>query len=144
MFRWFRRGDAQLSDLTETLGGLGEALHALATTRTEDPSLELRVAALEREMERRHAEAEGLLLKARGKFEAARAAEERTRRLAERDEPSEEEQLEVLREAYAEAGVSLDDDLIGAEEGLHPVRNGVAARGQGKQAALALKFSGRR
>ncbi|MFG0329818.1 MAG: hypothetical protein ACF8PN_07975 [Phycisphaerales bacterium] len=143
MINWFRRLLRAVEGIAVTLGGLCDAVHALDTGAARDGALDGRVAALERELERRHAEAEGLLLKAAGKFDAARAAEERARRLAERVETSEDDQLDALRSAYAEAGIPLDDEGSGEGEGLHAVRNGMATRDESRANAYAMKWARR-
>jgi hypothetical protein len=109
-----------------------------------DPALERRIAALELELERRHAEAEGLLLAAKGKFDATRASEERARRWAQSvngAEESDELDEEEIRAAYEAAGVPLDDGGGGGAEGMQPVSPRVARRSERKAGARAMKFS---
>ena len=86
------------------------------------------------------AEAHALILKAKGQYDSARAAEERTRRLASEPEEGPDERLEALRDAYAEVGVPVGDGGFGAQEelpGLHP---SVEPSHAGKSEAYAMKF----
>lgn len=143
MFQRFRRRLAALEGIRDALGGLLEAVHELPIRSGGDAELEGRVARLELELERRHAEAEGLLLRAQGKFDAARAAEERTRRLAERAEEGDEDELEAIRAAYEEAGVPLGDEEGSEANGVQPVPSAMEARASSKQSAYAMKWAGR-
>lgn len=140
MIRWFKDVLLALRAIVHALGGIAEAIHGLSTQSEHDAGLATRVGALELEMERRHAEAEGLLLKAKGKFDAARAAEERTRRLANGAEESEEELEEAIRAAYADAGIQLEHGELGQEEGVQPMRGGMASRHESKSNAHAMKY----
>lgn len=144
MIRWFRNVSESLREISSALGGLLESVHALSMPGPTDQDLAGRVAALERELERRHAEAEGLLLKARGKHDAARAAEERARRLASRGPEESDDGGELdedtIRRAYAEAGVSLADGDGSEEEGLPAVPGGMARRQASKRSAYDAKW----
>lgn len=140
MIRYFRALLSAVEAIATGLGAVCEAVHGLDTRGRHSDGLDGRVAALEREMERRHAEAEGLLLKASGKFDAARAAEERARRLADRAESGDEERLEEIVEAYAQAGLPLHDAPNGDGETLQPVHGRVAGRHDSKSSAYAMKW----
>lgn len=144
MKRWFRSVLLALEGIRDALGGVVNAVHELHTEPAMDATLESRVAALERELERRHAEAEGLLLKAQGKFDAARAAEERTRRLAESAaQPGEgEEDLDeqAIIEAYEQVGLPLSDAAGSEENGMHTVPSRMETRRSSKQNAHRAKF----
>lgn len=143
MFRSLTRIARAIENLSETNAALLGAVHALATAAPEGSDVEPRVAALERELERRHAEAEGLLLKAQGKHDAARAAEERARRLSESAQ-EEREPIEVLAEQFEVEGLRYGDEEGSGANGVHPVPSGVAVRNPGTAAAFAMKFGGGR
>jgi len=140
MISWFKNVLLELRRIAEALGGLVDAVHALNIRPSEDAKLAARVADLELSVDRREAEAEALLLKAKGKFDAARAAEERTRRLAEGNARSDEELEESVLEAYAEAGIPLSDAPNGEEEGVPPVSTRLGRRHESKQNALSKKW----
>lgn len=145
MIRWFRGLLSALEAIRDALGGITEAVHALRTNTDVDPALESRVADLELRLERHMAEAEALMLKAKGKFDAARASEERTRRLADSapgvEEGEEELTEDELREAYAAAGIHLGNAEAEPPEGVQPLPSRMDRRRQSKQNALALKWS---
>jgi hypothetical protein len=144
MFRSLKTLAAAVLRIGDQLERLTEAVHGANTQPSADPELERRLAALELELERRHAEAEGLLLRAKGQFDAARAAEERARRHAEsaqRSEEGDELSPEELAAAYEAAGLRLDDGGGGDAEGLQPVHSRLGRRSERKAAAFAMKFS---
>lgn len=143
MIRWARHLLLALQAIAAAVEAAVDAIHGLSTGAEVDAGIASRVAALELEMERRHAEAEGLLLKAKGKMDAARSAEERARRLAESTPPSEEEQLEADLADYEAAGLLSDNGAIGPEEPMQPVPGSMATRADSKASAYQMKWQRR-
>ena len=141
MRAWFRGLLREIGRIADGVDSLLGAVHGLPTGADESGALDDRVTALERAFELRMAESEGLLLKAQGRFEAARAAEERARRLAENSAPeSPDDRLDEIVAAYEEAGVPLGNGVGGAEPELHPMPMGVEGRPSRKSEAYAMKF----
>lgn len=140
MISYFRNVLAELRLICAALGELVDAVHALNTRGADTTALDARLAALELEIDKRDARAEALLLKAEGKFKAARASEERARRLAEGVEQSEEEELEEIRQAYADAGIPLGNGGGSGEEEVPSVPTRLGRRLESKSAAFAMKF----
>lgn len=145
MIGWFRGTLRALQDIADSLGGVLQALHELSTAPAPDHGLESRVADLELSIERRAAEAEALLLKAQGKYDAARAAEERQRRLkesAERAAEGDPDLFEELARAQAAAGEVYQGDANGSEPGGMPALHGaVAPRLTEREGAYAAKWA---
>jgi hypothetical protein len=148
MFRSIKALAAHALRIGDQLERLTEAVHGVGTQAPPDADLGRRVANLELELERRHAEAEGLLLRAKGQFDAARAAEERARKHAIRAENAvggsdegDELDPEEIQAAYEAAGVFADDGGGSRDEGLQPVHPRLARRAERKAGARAMKFS---
>jgi hypothetical protein len=141
MFKNFRRALQAVVQIAQILEGLLEAVHGLSHGSATDPDVAKRLAAVEREFERRNAEAEGLLLRAKGQLDAARAAEERQRRLAERS-PESSEPIEELAEAYAQGGVPQADGDDGSGQGVLALHGSLASRRDSKSNAYAMKWGG--
>lgn len=148
MIAYFRDLLQALLAIGEGVRAVGEALHGLHTDGNHADALAERVADLERAFEIRHAEAEGLLLQAKGKFDAARAAEERTRRLS-KSAPSDEEEPDPFEdglqelEAVEAAQLHLGDEGGSELNGLHPMHTRVDSRRASRESAYAMKW-GRR
>lgn len=116
------------------------------------PRLEGRLEELERTRAKWEAELEGLMLKAEGKFNAARAAEERTRAKEKRAEELHEavhgdpEELEDLPPEYRELLRRLDGEG-GEGEGVQPMPAGLDGRSEGprphpRDRAKMIKWGG--
>lgn len=139
MFKKLTAALQALVAIAALLEQLVDAVHGLTTGGAETVDLDRRLAAVERDIERRFAESEGLLLKAKGKHDAARAAEERARRLAASAEDSEPD-LEDFAEAFQANGVLPGDAPAGGDEGVPAVRGGMAGRHASKSNAYAAKW----
>lgn len=143
MKRWFIRLLVALESAADSLGGINTALHGVVTDGSRGDGLEGRVSDLELRLDRQMAEAEALMLRAKGKFDAARAAEERARRLADSGSGLEDGDAfdeEEIRRAYEEAGFSLSDASSGPGEEVLPVHSRLDARRASKSNALQMKF----
>lgn len=140
MIQWFRDLLGELRGIRTTLGGVLEALHGLHTAGSDTSTLEARLAALELSIDKREAQAEAVLLQAEGKFKAARASEERARRLAESSEASEEDLADELIEAYTAAGFPVGNGAGSEEEEVQPVHTRMGRRRESKSSAHAMKF----
>lgn len=115
--------------------------------RVEEDAVAPRLEALELSHKKWEAEAEALVLQAKGKFEAARSAEERTRTMKksiERDPESGAESTEELAAAYRELlGIPAADGEGGEEGGVLALPEGMEADGEvrpDRTAALRMKF----
>lgn len=144
MINWARALLGTLKEIATALGACVAVLEAGLTVRSETSDFEQRLAALEREITKREAEAEATLVQAESRFKAARAAEERARhhaRTAEvAGEGEEDLSPEEIAAAYEEAGLPLGDAEVGPEEGLHPLPSRMERRRASKSNALELKF----
>lgn len=137
MKRWFSR-------LLQAIEAVATELHGLRTDVADAPeevsALEARVADLERSQANWKAECEGLLLRAENKHKATRAAEERTRRLAESAGVDEEGLADLpphIRTLYTGDGGG------GEEEGVPPMSEDVEEAGRSLspfEAAVAAKI----
>jgi hypothetical protein len=143
MFRWFRDALSSWVRISDRIESLTLAVHDLATAAVNDESLGARVAALELELDKREAKADAVLMKAEGQLKAARAAEERARRLGESSagdwEGGEGLPPEILQ-AYQDAGLRLNDGAGGEEGEVPAVSGGMAPAPRGKEAALNRKW----
>ena len=74
-----------LVSVVQALDRLGTTIHGALTQGTPSPELEGRVSSLERELAKKLADVEALIVQAETRFKAARAAEERARRYVRRD-----------------------------------------------------------
>lgn len=145
MFRAIKQLPSMLERIAVTLEGLIEAVHGLYELGSTDTSLVARMDDMERRVGLVVADAEAKLLQAEGKLKAARAAEERERRLAESaarrsDSDDDEFTEDEIAEAYARAGVHLPNGQPGGDQGVLPLPSGVDARREGKARAIAAKW----
>jgi len=144
MFRAFRDVADQLQLLRAVVEDATATLAAAIQDGPTGGGLEDRVGALEGSLTRHMAEAESLILKAEGKFHAARAAEERSRGKEKRAEEllasaSDEEGEGPLPEWYLDQ-LRRGDGGGGTEEGVQPVRNGVETREETVARLRAMKL----
>lgn len=143
MFASLKRLSAAADRVPSLLEELRDAVHGLNTHGSHSDEIERRLAALERDVERRYAEAEALQIKAESRFAAARSSEERARRYAQSggDDGDEEGDLdaEAFRAALEEAGVSGYDAGGGEDQGLHALSSRVGRRRLSKLNAHSLK-----
>lgn len=136
------------SDLAHIAAGLNRASDTLQEAQslpTEYLGLADRVTALEGELEAAIGQARGLITEAESRFAAARAAEERSRGMMKRAEKlqadladGDEEGVEPLD--YIRQFVPNGDVEGGGGEGVPPMRDRMADRLTGKQAARQAKF----
>ena len=140
MFDWFRNLLRTLEDLRGAVLAVVEAIHGLHTQSVDTSALETRLRAVELALDKREAEAEATLMRAEAKFKAARASEERARRLAESHEQSDEEIADEIREAYADAGFHLGNGEGSPEEGMPAMPSRLARRQESKSAAFMMKY----
>lgn len=145
MFRTIKSLVRELARIADLVEGLIHSVHGLIQGDAEAGKLAERIDALERRVGLIVADAEAKLASAEGKLKAARASEERERRLAEtrarNAEGDDDLSAEAIREAYAAAGLDFDDDGRSRENGVPAVPTHVDARREGKAAAIAAKWN---
>lgn len=143
MIRFFRVFPETLQGLIEAITAVGTLLAGVLEALHQHGSVANRVAALEQAQSVWQAEVEARLIKADSVLKAARAAEERTRVLANKARDAEgaegggdegEEAVRRFLEAV-QAGHAAGSEA----EGVQPLRSGVAAR-PGKAASRAAKW----
>lgn len=119
-------------------------LRSLPEPASEDHSLRERLEALELKRATWEAEIEALVLKAKGQYDSARNAEERTKTMKKAYETDSEEgalegEAEIL-EAYRKLGiVPVDNGAASEESEMREVRQ-IVGRVSGKAVAQRAKF----
>lgn len=148
MFGYFTKSLRARQITATALDSIAEHLHGSFTGAPQDEALADRVGVLEVKLAATLAEAEATLVKAGAKFNAARAAEERERRLSqppqspEVGDDGEPYDLEEAVEAMASGDLREEHAGVVPDEGLQPVSGYMAARSRGLAAAWAMKWGG--
>jgi len=145
MFKAFRAALEALHDISSGLSDLTQAVHGLPTGPENSDALAERVAVLESTLELNMAEANGLLIKAGSLKQAARASEERERKLAAAKQESEDSlggefTAEEIEAAYAAAGFQPGDAVGVPPQEMQPVSPVLEGDPRRPLGALARKF----
>lgn len=144
MIRYFRALLEALQEAATALSTGVSLLYDLREGSSPDGLLD-RLEKLERSRAEWEAEVEAELIRADSRFRAARAAEERARTKEKNAEAAtdllDEESVEELPPEYLRL-LQKSDAVGGEEEGMHPVRDRVATRAEGKALARQLKWGG--
>ena len=145
MFKALRATLEAIQHAAESLDSLSRSLHQLASAPSDHDALDDRLGVLESTLELRLAEGDALLIKAGSLKAAARAAEERERKLAASHSSDEERDPdefteEEINQAYADAGIQLEHGASGEGEEVQAVSPVLDEGRKGKSAALALKW----
>jgi len=126
---------------------LAEILQERPTEASQVDALSERVRTLEVTLEAQFAEAQALMVKAGSLKAAARAAEERERRLAdasaspETGDPESDLTPDQLRQAYEDAGFPVGDVDPSEGDGVPPVSNDVVYLPTARGNAARMKWS---
>lgn len=144
MIRFFKNVTSSLQAIAAALDTLNALLSEGIREASGVAGFEDRLGTLERELDKREAQAEATLERAQSKFASARAAEERARGFANAqkrpdngDEGDDVDQEQL--DAYLEA-IQQGYDPTGPAEGVQPVPPGVGDRRSEKQALRARKL----
>jgi len=147
MFRTWKAHINATERAAHSLQLLAEILQERPTEASQVDALSERVRTLEVTLEAQFAEATALMVKAGSLKAAARAAEERERRLAdtppssETGDPESDLSPDELRQAYEDAGFPVGDvDPSGGNE-VSPVPEGVVYLPTAKGNASRMKWS---
>ncbi len=145
MFKALRAAVAALLLLPDAINSVALAVHEVGGRDGSDAALAERVRLLEVNLEMQLAEASALMVKAGSLKAAARASEERERKLAAaatRSAEVDDEELtsEELQRAYADAGIQLVHAGGGPEGEVPAVSEPLAETRRGKDAARAKKW----
>jgi len=135
MFQFIRKATDALNALAKAISGVEEVLLTHYKATLEGHDLAERVARIEIGRAKWEAEVEAHLLRADSVFKNARNAEERTRAMAAKNAGA---------DLFPEEGEDVEDPVLsddaegGPEEGLYPLRLGMAANN--KATAMRAKF----
>ncbi len=145
MFKALRSAVDTLRAIERALDELARTIHAVPTSPPLPDGLAERVAVLESTLDLSIAEANGLLIKAGSLKAAARASEERERKLAATKQESEDSlggefTPQEIAEAYSAAGFQPPDANGGVQPELPGLPEPVEGSPGGRTGALAKKW----